>query len=179
MLDPDKREKHRKSNQGDTASQRKKRLIVDKPEGYRGWSNRDPNRTHGTGIRIRLILITCLASVLLQLGQSSHPPQCGLLLLQSLQDLGVDRNLLLRFLILLKVDATKQGVGLKLVWKEAISKLGGVPNRKHYLKSGNPHLTSDGQRINYWLVLLSLQDLLVRNQLHLFLQRFLFISKTT
>ena len=131
MLDPDKREKHRKSNQGDAASQRKKRLIVDKPEGYRGWSNRDPNRTHGTGIRIRLILITCLASVLLQLGQSSHPPQCGLLLLQGLQDLGVDRNLLLRFLILLKVDATKQGVGLKLVWKEVTGKLGGVPNRKH------------------------------------------------
>ena len=34
-------------------------------------------------------------------------------------------------------------------------------------RAGNAHLNSEGGRFTYWFDLLSLQDLLVRNQLHL------------
>ena len=36
-----------------------------------------------------------------------------------------------------------------------------------YLQARNPHLNFEGGRITYWFDLLSQQDLLVRNQLHL------------
>ena len=45
------------------------------------------------------------------------------------------------------------------------------------LYPGNAHLNSEGGRITYWLDLLSLQDLLVRNQLHLCLKSFFSTSK--
>ena len=55
-------------------------------------------------------------------------------------------------------------------------------NNEHYYtfnnpKPGNAHLNSEGERITYRFDLLSLRDLLVRNQLHLCLQNFFSTSK--
>lgn len=52
-------------------------------------------------------LITCLGSVLLKFRHPSYSPLRGFLFVQSFQDLRVCRQILFRFLVLLKVDATK------------------------------------------------------------------------